>query len=126
MGRPAKIKPPAPTTGATTPATTPPGASALQAAVDAAAREIERIHREEDPGAISTNLKLAGVKQRYWDLRSLLATDPNEQLGFARSAQAEAEQQVRAAKSLMVDLLQQLWAKAEAMERHSSALKDLK
>lgn len=133
MGRPAKIK--TPTAPATTGATTAPGspkpkpkkgAASLQAAVDAAAAEIERIHREEDPGQLATNLKLAGVKQRYWDLRSLLVNDPNEQLACARSAQAEAEQQVRAAKSLQVDLLRELFVKAEAMERHSSALKGLK
>lgn len=120
-GRPPKIKQPASPSAPAIPA--PP---ALQAQVDAVAQEIQKIHSSCDPEAIGTNLRLAGLKQRYWDLRSLLATDPNEQLAFARSAQAEAEQQVRAAKTVQVDLLQQLWTKAEAMERHSSALKGLK
>jgi len=93
--------------------------------VDAAAQEIRRIHHEDDLGQIATNLKLAGVQQRYWDLRSLLATDVNEQLACARQSASWAEQQVRASKSMQVDLLQRLWSKAEAMERHSSALKDL-
>lgn len=127
MGRPAKIKTtPAPATGATAPKKPKKGTPSLQAEVDAAAAEIQRIHREEDLSLIGTNMKLAGVQQRYWDLRSLLATDVNEQLACARQSASWAEQQVRAAKTVQVDLLQQLFAKAEAMERHSSALKGLK
>ncbi|WP_434424596.1 hypothetical protein [Nannocystis pusilla] len=98
----------------------------LQGQVDAAAAEIQRIHSEEDVGQLATNLRLAGVQQRYWDLRSLLATDVNEQLACARQSAGWAEQQVRAAKTVQVDLLRDLFSKAEAMERHSSALKDLK
>lgn len=124
MGRPAKIKtPPAPPALASPVAAPTP--SPLQAEVDAAAAEIQRLHREEDLSQIGTNMKLAGVQQRYWDLRSLLATDVNEQLACARQSASWAEQQVRAAKSMQVDLLRELFAKAEAMEKHSSALKGL-
>ena len=77
-------------------------------------------------GLVATGLRLAGVQQRYWDLRGLLAVDVNEQLACARQSASWAEQQVRAAKALQVDLLRELFNKAEAMERHSSALKDLK
>lgn len=127
-GRPPKIKQAAATAPpvVASPVAAPPATSALQAEVDAASAEIQRIHKHEDLSLIATNHKLAGAQQRYWDLRSLLATDVNEQLACARQAAAWAEQQVRAAKSLQVDLLRDLFAKAEAMERHSSALKGLK
>ncbi|MCY1055428.1 hypothetical protein [Nannocystis sp. SCPEA4] len=117
-GRPPKIKTPA--------SPSAPAIPALQAQVDAAAQEIQKILREEDMSLVATNLKLAGVQQQYSILRSLLATDVNEQLSHTRTAQGWAEQQVRAAKTVQVDLLQSLWAKAEAMDRHSSALKGLK
>lgn len=126
MGRPAKIKASTSSPQVASTVAAPPGASPLQAEVEAASQEIQRIHREEDLSQLGTNMRLAGVQQRYWDLRSLLAVDVNEQLACARQSAAWAEQQVRAGKSMAVDLLQQLWARAEAMERHSSALKDLK
>lgn len=129
MGRPPKIRTTSPPPGGATTLPAPPPsatASSLQADLDAAQREIERIHREEDVGLVATGLRLAGVQQRYWDLRGLLAVDVNEQLACARQSASWAEQQVRAAKALSVDLLRELFAKAEAMERHSSALKDLK
>lgn len=116
-GRPPRIQ---------TTTSTPPPQVDLQAEVAAAAAEIHRIHREEDLGQLATNLRLAGIQQRYWDLRSLAASDVNEQLACARQSASWAEQQVRAAKTVQVDLLRDLFSKAEAMERHSSALKDLK
>lgn len=127
MGRPPKIKatpPPPPGTSPAPPA--PPPSGQLQADLLASQAEIERIHREEDVGLVATGMRLAGVQQRYWDLKGLLAQDVNEQLACARQSASWAEQQVRAAKALQVDLLRELFNKAEAMERHSSALKDLK
>ena len=124
-GRPPRIKTSPPPPGGPDPAPPPPSGQ-LQADLEAVQREIERIHREEDVGQVATGLRLAGVQQRYWDLRGLLATDVNEQLACARQSASWAEQQVRAAKALQVDLLRELFQKAEAMERHSSALKDLK
>ena len=56
----------------------------------------------------------------------MLASDPNESMGKSRLAMAWGEQHVRASKALQVDILRDLFVKAEAMQRHQGALKDLK
>ena len=79
-----------------------------------------------DMEKVATGLRLAGLQQRMWDLEGQLSPDINVRLACARQSAQWAEQVVRCAKGLQIDLLRELFAKAEAMEKHSSLLKDLK
>lgn len=129
MGRAKKI-----VTGANTPVTPAPVTPApaqpleaqLRAQLVAVQSEIQRIHFEDSPERVQVALRLAGLQVRAWDLEAQLAADINVRLACARQSAAWAEQQIRASKALSVDLLRDLFAKAEQMQRHQGALKDLK
>lgn len=88
--------------------------------------ELQRLHLTGDPDKVATSMLVAGLTQRMWALESMLATDPNHALAMSRQAAAWGEQHVRASKALSTDLLRELFLKAEAMQRHSSSMKDLK
>lgn len=75
---------------------------------------------------MQTTLRLAGLQQRAWDLEGQLSQDINVRLACARQSASWAEQVVRAAKAIQVDLLRELFTKAEAMQRHQGGLKGLK
>jgi hypothetical protein len=81
--------------------------------------EIQKIHLTGDVEQVQTALRLAGLQQRVWDLKGQVEPDINVQLACARQSAQWAEQVVRCAKGLQ-------FAKAEAMERHSSLMKGLK
>lgn len=99
---------------------------AIRRQLAAVRAEIQRIHAEDSPAAGAVALRLAELHGRVWNLEELLATDVNVRLACARQAASWAEQQIRAAKAISVDILRDLWAKAEQMQRHQGALKDLK
>lgn len=103
-----------------------PGAGALRAQLQVAQQEIQRIHADESPERIETSVRLASLQVKVWDIKSQLSLDINEQLACAKQSAQWSEQVIRAQKSTQVDVLRDLFAKAEQMERHSSALKDLK
>ena len=84
------------------------------------------IHQQGNPELVATSLKLAGLHQRMWDLEGRLSGDINVRLACARQSAQWAEQSIRCAKALQVDLLRDLFKKAEAMESHQGALKVLK
>ena len=88
-------------------------------------KQIQDIYEKEDDELITIQLKLATLNQKYWDLKALAASDQNEQMSCARIATSYDEQVIRCTKTIQVDLLRDLWNKAEAMEKHSSALKEL-
>jgi hypothetical protein len=98
----------------------------LRAQLQTVQAEIQRIHLEDSPERVQVALRLAGLQVRAWDLEGLLTSDVNVRLACARKSASWAEQQIRAAKAMSVDLLRDLFTKAEQMERHSSNLKDLK
>lgn len=100
--------------------------AALRAQLQAVKDELQRTHLTADPDKIGTSMLVAGLTQRLWALESMLAQDPNMSLAMSRQAAAWGEQHVRASKALQVDLLRDLFSKAEQMERHSGALKDLR
>lgn len=104
----------------------PTGTAALEASLRACQAEIGDIHAQGNPELVATALRLAGLHQRAWDLEGQLSPDINVRLACARQSASWAEQGIRCAKALQVDLLRELFTKAEAMQRHSSSLKDLK
>jgi len=88
--------------------------------------ELQRLHLEGDADKIATSMLVAGLTQRLWALESLLAESPDLALAMSRQAAAWGEQHVRAAKAMTADLLRELFAKAEAMERHQGQIRGLK
>ncbi|MBL9105180.1 MAG: hypothetical protein JNL82_29815 [Myxococcales bacterium] len=98
----------------------------LQQQLQAVRDEIADVHATQDPSRMEIALRLAGLQVRRWDLESLLAEDITAQLGCTRQAATWSEQVVRAAKAMQVDLLRDLFAKAEAMQKHQGSLRDLK
>lgn len=100
--------------------------ASLRAQLDAVHAEIQRIHATDSPELINTAIRLAGLHARAWDLEGLLAEDVSVRLACARQSASWSEQLVRASKALQVDLLRDLHAKAEALQRHSSQMKGLK
>lgn len=118
MGRPKK------TVDEGSPSRSPRGLEKLRAQLEATQAEIQRLH-EEEPDRMLGALRLAALHARAWDLEGLLATDINVRLACARQSASWAEQQVRAAKAVQVDLLRELFEKAEQMQRHHGALKEL-
>lgn len=123
MGRAKKIV----TQPGPAPAAQAPGNEAqLRAQLQAVRDELQALHLTGDAERVSTSLLVAGLTQRMWALESMLAADPNVALAMSRQAAAWGEQHVRAVKAIQVDLLRELFVKAEAMERHQGALRDLK
>lgn len=119
MGRSKKHAAP----GATVPVT---DKAALQNQLLEVKAQLGRLHLEGDAEKIGTSMQIAGLTQQMWSLQSLLTTNTDEALACSRQAAAWGEQHVRAAKALSTDLLRDLWAKAQLMERHQSQLKGLK
>jgi hypothetical protein len=119
MGRAKKIV--APPSGPT-----PAQAKVLRSQLTAVKTELQRLHLDAAADLVATSMLIAGLTQRLWALESLLAKDPNIALAMSRQAAAWGEQHVRAAKAMATDLLRELFAKAEAMERHQGQLKGLK
>lgn len=128
MGRPKKnVTSPGQTPASPAgPARASTGTAHLQAALEACQAEIGMIHQLGNPELVATSLKLAGLHQRAWDLEGQLSPDINVRLACARQSAQWAEQGIRCAKALQVDLLRDLFGKAEAMQRHQGALKGLK
>lgn len=124
MGRPKKVIPQAATKRAKAPASS--GEAVIRMQLAAVRAEIQRIHAEDSPASGAVALRLAELHGRVWNLEELVADDVNVRLACARQAASWAEQQIRAAKAMSVDLLRDLWVKAEQMQRHQGALKDLK
>jgi len=129
--RPPPRTAPPPATATEPEATESEDASAAQRAqlarqLAAVKAELQRLHLEGDADKIATSMLVAGLTQRLWALESLLAESPDLALAMSRQAAAWGEQHVRAAKAMTADLLRELFAKAEAMERHQGQIRGLK
>lgn len=100
--------------------------TSTQAQLKKVRAEIAEIHATQDPERVQVALRLAGLQQRMWDMEALAADDVAVRLSCSRQSAMWGEQVVRCAKAVQVDLLRDLFAKSEAMQRHQSSLRDLK
>lgn len=103
-----------------------PMTRALRRQLEEVKGQLQKLHLEGAADKVATSMLVAGLTQRLWALESLLAENPDIALAMSRQAAAWGEQHVRAAKALSTDLLRDLFAKAEAMERHQGQLRGLK
>ncbi len=82
--------------------------------------------RAGDPDAIKTSERHAGLQERLWSLRALLAKKVPEKLACSRESREWGTQKVRAAKSKMPDRIRELFKLAEQQRSQAGRFAGLK